>query len=220
MSPSNAHTERMVKAMNNIKTIPRSSLGQTKLNNQFKVAMNSKTGEDFDPQPFVDHWIRKSVQANEKREAKIVLQCGTEIPSIFKIKSTYKPNRSNKLKCEAKRSQPSNKHSVQKCSSSPAESDSPNKKDAALCSPVHSPISLKPRWQLLQDSNVSAKSPSKRKAEAAHVSSPCPKKTLFCSPSKQWSPPTPTPTNHAYDEADKRNKRNVAIQCTKFLENI
>ena len=49
MSPSNAHTERMVKAMNNIKTIHRTRLGQAKLNNQFKVAMNSKRGEQFNP---------------------------------------------------------------------------------------------------------------------------------------------------------------------------
>ena len=89
MSPSNAHTERQVKAMNNIKTITRSRLSQCRMNNQFKVAMNSKRGDDFDPQPFVGHCVKLSSEAGDK---KIILQCGQQVPNVFRMKSTYKPS--------------------------------------------------------------------------------------------------------------------------------
>ena len=88
ISPSNAHTERQIKFMNNIKTLHRTSLGQNKLNNQFKIAGNSKIGKDFNPQPFVDHYVKKSIQAKDA-EQKIVLSCGQEVP-IQKIMSSEK----------------------------------------------------------------------------------------------------------------------------------
>ena len=61
------HTQRQLKAMNNIKTITRSRLSQCRMNNQFKVAMNSKRGDDFDPQPFVDHYVKLSSEAGDKK---------------------------------------------------------------------------------------------------------------------------------------------------------
>ena len=89
MSTSNAHTERQVKAMNNIKTTTRSRLSQCRMNNQFKVAMNSKKGDNFDPQPFVDHYVKLSSEAGEQ---KIVLQCGQQVPNVFRLRTTYKSN--------------------------------------------------------------------------------------------------------------------------------
>jgi hypothetical protein len=94
ISPSNAHTERQIKFMNNIKTLHRTSLGQNKLNNQFKIAGNSKIGKDFNPQPFVDHYVKKSIQAKDA-EQKIVLSCGQEVPNVFRLKKNYKTCRSN-----------------------------------------------------------------------------------------------------------------------------
>ena len=67
MSPSNAHTERQIKAMNNIKTIHRTTLGQAKLNNQYKIAMNSLPPKLFDPQPVIDHYVRKSTESLDKQ---------------------------------------------------------------------------------------------------------------------------------------------------------
>ena len=57
LSPSNAHMERMVKAMNHIKTTERVKLTQVKLNNIFRVSANSTKGKSFDPQPIVDHYV-------------------------------------------------------------------------------------------------------------------------------------------------------------------
>ena len=47
LSPSNAHVERMVKAMNHIKTTERVGLSQVRLNNLFRVSTNSPTGTNF-----------------------------------------------------------------------------------------------------------------------------------------------------------------------------
>ena len=93
MSPSNAHTERQIKAMNNIKTIHRTTLGQAKLNNQYKIAMNSLPPKLFDPQPVIDHYVRKSTESLDKQQP-IVLQCGQQVPNIFRMKGQYKTGRS------------------------------------------------------------------------------------------------------------------------------
>ena len=92
MSPSNAHTERQIKFLNNIKTVHRTGLSQSRLNNQFKIAGNSAPSKKIDPQIFVDHYIKKSIEACEKKQ-KIVLRCGQEVPSVFNLKSTYKQKR-------------------------------------------------------------------------------------------------------------------------------
>ena len=89
---SNAVTERQIKAMNNIKTTHRSSLGQTKLNNQYKIATSSERGKKFNAQKFVDHYVLKSIAAKD-RDEQITLQCGTKVPNVFRLKSTYKSNR-------------------------------------------------------------------------------------------------------------------------------
>ena len=88
MSPSNAHTERQVKAMNNIKTTSRSRLSQARVNNLFKVATGSCTGEKYNPQAAIDHWMHLSVQAEGKGE-KIILQCGQQVPNMFSLKFSY-----------------------------------------------------------------------------------------------------------------------------------
>ena len=93
MSPSNAHTERQVKAMNNIKTTSRSRLSQARVNNLFKVATGSCTGEKYNPQAAIDHGMDLSVQAEGKGE-KIILQCGQQVPNIVRLKSSYKPRNS------------------------------------------------------------------------------------------------------------------------------
>ena len=93
LGASNAVTERQLKAMNNIKTINRSGLSQTKLNNQYKIAARSETGKKFDAQKFVDHYVRKSIAANESQQD-LVLQCGTKVPNVFRLKKNYKSNRS------------------------------------------------------------------------------------------------------------------------------
>ena len=93
LGASNAVTERQLKAMNNIKTINRSGLSQTKLNNQYKIAARSETGKNFDAQKFVDHYVRKSIAANESQQD-LVLQCGTKVPNVFRLKKNYKSNRS------------------------------------------------------------------------------------------------------------------------------
>ena len=94
LGPSNAVTERQIKAMNNIKTTHRSSLGQTKLNNQYKIATSSERGKKFNAQKFVDHYVLKSIAAKD-RDEQITLQCGTKVPNVFHLKSTYKSNRSS-----------------------------------------------------------------------------------------------------------------------------
>ena len=94
LGPSNAVTERQIKAMNNIKTTHRSSLGQTKLNNQYKIATSSERGKKFNAQKFVDHYVLKSIAAKD-RDEEITLQCGTKVPNVFRLKSTYKSNRSS-----------------------------------------------------------------------------------------------------------------------------
>ena len=90
MSPSNPHTERQVKAMNNIKTVPRTNLSQAKVNNLFKVATGALTGEEYDPQAAIDHWMDLSKQGDKVKDGKIHLQCGQEVPNIFRLKSAYK----------------------------------------------------------------------------------------------------------------------------------
>ena len=51
--------------------------------------MNSKKGDNFDPQPFVDHYVKLSSEAGEQ---KIVLQCGQQVPNVFRLRTTYKSN--------------------------------------------------------------------------------------------------------------------------------
>ena len=76
MSPLNAHSERQVKAY---------------VNNLFKVATGSCTGEKYNPQEAIDHWMDLSVQAPQGKGKKIILQCGQHVPIIFHLKSSYKP---------------------------------------------------------------------------------------------------------------------------------
>ena len=92
LSPSNAHVERMVKAMNHIKTSERVKLVQGKLNSLFRVSANSQTSKTFDPQPVIDHWISLSAKALEKG-TDVVLQEGQKVPNIFRLKSQYTSNR-------------------------------------------------------------------------------------------------------------------------------
>ena len=101
ISPSNAHTERQIKFMNNIKTLHRTSLGQNKLNNQFKIAGNSKIGKDFNPQPFVDHYVKKSIQAKDA-EQKIVLSCGQEVPNVLSKEKLQNLSIKSRKECPAK----------------------------------------------------------------------------------------------------------------------
>ena len=70
MSPSNAHTERQIKFLNNIKTVHRTSLSQSRLNNQFKIAGNSAPSKKFDLQVSVDHYIKKSIDARPSYKKK------------------------------------------------------------------------------------------------------------------------------------------------------
>ena len=49
MSPSNAHTERQIKAINNLKTVPRTKLSQAKGNNLFKVTTGALIGKEYTP---------------------------------------------------------------------------------------------------------------------------------------------------------------------------
>ena len=76
--------------MNNIKTVPRTKLSQAKLNNLFKVATGALTGEEYDPQVAIDHWMDLSKQGDKVKDGKIHLQCGQEVPNIFRLKSAYK----------------------------------------------------------------------------------------------------------------------------------
>ena len=92
MSPSNEHTERQIKFLNNIKTVHRTGLSQSRLNNQFKIAGNSAPSKKFDPQVFVDHYIKKSIEACEKKQ-KIVLRCGQYPPNQHtNRRRPYPPN--------------------------------------------------------------------------------------------------------------------------------
>ena len=85
MSPSNAHVERVIFALQTIKTDLRSTLSQHTLYNIFRVAHNSEPMNNFNPQPFLNHWLELSKQAGPK---KIILE-GQKVPSIFRLKSTY-----------------------------------------------------------------------------------------------------------------------------------
>ena len=68
LGTSNAVTEHQLKAMNNIKTVNRWGLSQTKLNNQYKIAARSEIGKNFDAQKFVNHYVRSSIAANESQQ--------------------------------------------------------------------------------------------------------------------------------------------------------
>ena len=81
ISPSNAQVERMVKALNHIKTTERVRTSQVKLNSLYRVATNSATGADFNPQAVINHWIKLSTEA-DNAGMKITLQDGQQVPSI------------------------------------------------------------------------------------------------------------------------------------------
>ena len=48
------------------------------------------TGEEYDPQAAIDHWMDLSKQGDKVKDGKIHLQCGQEVPNIFRLKSAYK----------------------------------------------------------------------------------------------------------------------------------
>ena len=97
LSPSNAHVERMVKALNHIKTTERVRLVQVKLNNLFRVSTNSEKGANFNPQAVIDHWAKISIDAQRKGQP-VILQNGQEVPNLFKLKSSYPQNRATATK--------------------------------------------------------------------------------------------------------------------------
>ena len=92
LSPSNAHVERMVKAMNHIKTTERVGLSQVRLNNLFRVSTNSPTGTNFNPQEIIDYWMKISIDADKKGQP-VILHEGQVVPNIFRLQRTYTKKR-------------------------------------------------------------------------------------------------------------------------------
>ena len=92
LSPSNAHVERMVKAMNHIKTTERVGLSQVRLNNLFRVSTNSPTGTNFNPQEIIDYWMEISIDADKKGQP-VILHEGQVVPNIFRLQRTYTKKR-------------------------------------------------------------------------------------------------------------------------------
>ena len=58
------------------------------MNNLFKVVTRSCAGEKYNLQAAIDCWMDLSVQAQGKGE-NIILQCGQQVPNIFRLKSSY-----------------------------------------------------------------------------------------------------------------------------------
>ena len=88
ISPSNAHVERILYAMQTIKSEKRSTMSQHTLNNIYRVSNNSEGMANFSAQPFIDHRVQLSTKAGPNR----LLVEGEKIPSVFRLKSNYPEN--------------------------------------------------------------------------------------------------------------------------------